>query len=64
MVGPQYGGKMAVHMDRISTIDEGSSFVFISHIFSANVNQKTSSISSALARDQREMTHAVEAGRK
>lgn len=47
---------MAVHMDRINPADEGSSFVFISHIFSASVDQKPSSISSALARDQREMT--------
>lgn len=64
MVGPQYGGKMAAHMDRISTADEGSSFEFISHIFSASVNQKPSSISSAPDRDQREMTLICSWGRK
>lgn len=55
MVGPQYGGKIAAQMDRRGTLEEGSSLVFISPMFSVNVNQKTSSISSALARDQREM---------
>lgn len=43
MVGPQDGGKMAAQMDRIGSVDEGSSLVFISPMFSANVNQKTSS---------------------
>lgn len=67
MVGSQYRGKMAAQNGRRQELHTEEALLlclFLSLMFSANINQKNSIISLALSIDHREMIHATGVGRK